>query len=136
MDQGSSLVIVLQMIYSLNLLFSYSIAINPANQIIASYLFKPLLNKKEQSNKWERIHWHLVNIQRLIVLLAAVYCAIELSSVLDKFLSLLGALLCGPLAIMFPALIHLRTTASNVFEKTIDLLCILASIAVMVFCLS
>jgi hypothetical protein len=64
----------------------------------------------------------------------ACYCAIELSKVLDKFLSLLGASLCGPLAIMMPGIIHLRTTATTNCEKFLDIGCIVLSAAVMVFC--
>lgn len=135
LDQGSSLIIILQMIYSMNLLFSYSIQISPANTIIEGYLLKPLIRKAETGDKfWKSIHWHVVNLQRLLVLFAACYCAIELSEVLDKFLSLLGAMLCGPLAIMMPTLIHLKTTAETTYDKVMDIACITLSALVLVFC--
>ena len=64
---------------------------------------------------------------------AAVYCAIELSKKLDKFLSLLGALLCAPLAISFPCLLHFYVVAETKSEKAIDLILIVFSIVVLVF---
>ena len=71
---------------------------------------------------------------RLLFLVIATVCAIELKDVLGKFLSLLGALLCAPIAIMFPGLMHLVTTAKTTSEKIMDIFLIFVSIIVTIFC--
>ena len=68
-----------------------------------------------------------------MVCLAATYCAIALQKKLDKFLSVLGALLCAPLAILFPALLHLKSVAKTNDEKWIDIALIVISLVVLVF---
>ena len=63
----------------------------------------------------------------------AAYCAIELQEKLDKFLSLLGALLCAPLAILYPALIHLRIIARTKRDVLIDLGLVILALVVLIF---
>ena len=114
-------------IYSLNLICSYAIFIYPCNQIIEDYLFRGI----KKSKKTDSLIYILTNISRLFVVVSATYVAIELSKKLDLFLSILGALLCAPLAITLPAFLHLKVLAKTPREIMIDIFLIILSI----FCL-
>ena len=53
---------------------------------------------------------------------------------ISKFLGILGALTCTPIAFTFPAMFHLKAIASTKAEKWIDRTIIVFSLIVMVFC--
>jgi solute carrier family 36 (proton-coupled amino acid transporter) len=111
LDQGSTIVLVLQVIYVINLLCSYAITIFPTNNIIEDYTLRFLSKKKDSRSKL--IKELFQNCSRMMVCLAAAYCSIAIGKKLDKCLSVLGALLCAPLAILFPALLHLKSLAKT-----------------------
>ena len=105
--------------------------------ILEDYLLRPISRRaeKEKGNGfYTNLKWHIVNIMRLLICLFATFCAIELSSILNVFLSLLGALLCAPLAVLFPALIHLKVTAKTTREKLVDIFLVALATMVLVFC--
>ena len=117
---------------------SYAIFIFPANQILEDYLFYGLARKSKQPNremaqKYANMKYYLSNFTRFLVCFAATYLALELHDKLDKFLSVLGALLCAPLAIMFPAILHMKQVAKTTKEKVIDLSLIIIAVIVMTF---
>ena len=127
---------VLQGIYSLNLVCSYAIMIYPCNMIIEDYLLKGVVQQNTRGPQRERqlkLKYWLQNLSRALVCFAAIYCAIELKNQLDAFLSLLGALLCAPLAISFPCLLHYVVGAETRTAKTIDLVLFVFSLLVLVF---
>jgi proton-coupled amino acid transporter len=66
------------------------------------------------------------------VCLFATYCAVQLEKKLDVFLSILGALLCAPLALTFPTLVHLKQLAKTKTEKIVDIFLVILSVAVLV----
>lgn len=138
LPQDSKIVIALQLIYSVNLVCSYAIMIHPANMILEDYLLRPISKRAEaegtRGGVYTTLKWHTVNLIRLLVCLLATFCAIELSDVLDKFLSLLGALLCAPLAILFPALIHLKVSAKTTRDKLVDIGLVSLATLILVFC--
>jgi solute carrier family 36 (proton-coupled amino acid transporter) len=115
----------------LNLICSYAIMIFPTNTILEDYLYKRLSKKKDSKSR--KIYYWVQNISRVLICYMAAYAAIELHKKLDKFLSLLGALLCAPLAIMYPALIHLRIIARTKKEVITDLFLVILSLVVLVF---
>ena len=59
--------------------------------------------------------------------------AILISDKIDKFLGLVGALLCAPLAMTIPAMVHLRLLAKSGSEKIVDIALIIGSIGVLAF---
>ena len=130
------LVIVLQGIYSLNLVCSYAIMIYPCNMIIEDYLLKGVIQQDARGALRARqttLKYRLQNLSRALVCFAAIYAAIELKDQLDKFLSLLGALLCAPLAISFPCLLHYVVVAKTKTAKTIDLVLLVFSLIILFF---
>lgn len=81
----------------------------------------------------KKLKYWLQNLSRFVVCISAIYLAIELSKSLDKFLSILGAVLCAPLAILYPALLHLAALAKTRSDKIKDILLVVLAVSVMIF---
>jgi proton-coupled amino acid transporter len=137
LDQKSLIIILLNLIYSVNLVCSYAIVIYPTNTILEEYLFsglsKRINNRTELGRKYKRLRYNLQNFSRFLVCLSAIYLAVELREKMDKFLSLLGALLCAPLAVLYPALLHLVGIAKTKREKMGDIVLLVIALTVMTF---
>ena len=73
---------------------------------------------------------------RFTIVMFTVFFAVELAHKLDKFLSILGALLCAPIAFTLPTLCHLNLVAKTPREKLVDHAMIIFSIVILVFCTS
>lgn len=132
----SKIVISLKLLYSLNLVCSYAIMIFPCNTILEDWTLR-WLNAKSQNtqalndrNAW--IKYALQNLQRLVVCIMATYCAVAVGKALDKVLGIIGALLCAPLAITLPSLLHLYTVAKTNREKIIDIILVVISIGILI----
>ena len=80
-----------------------------------------------------RSKYWLKNFSRFLVALAGILAAILLADQLSKFLGLLGALCCAPLALTMPTVLHLKTLAKTKSQKIRDMLIIMISIAILVF---
>lgn len=115
----------MKFLYSCNLFFSYAITINPTNLILESWFCKCL-------PKGTLRHW-LKNLSRTIVVIVSAFCALSLADKIDKFLGLVGALLCAPLAMTIPALIHLILLAKTRREQIVDVLLVVGSFCVLGF---
>lgn len=137
LDQKSLILMVLNLVFSVNLICSYAIVIYPANTILEEYLFsglsKKINNRTELGRKYKWLRYHSQNFSRFLVCLFAIYLSVELKEKMDKFLSLLGALLCAPLAILFPTLLHLVGIAKTKREKLVDIALLVLAVIVMVF---
>lgn len=107
---ASVISMLIKILFCINLIFTIAIAINPANTTIESYALS-----RFKSNK--TLHKWSINISRVIVITVACYIAVELSDKIDKFLGLLGALCCAPLAILMPALLNLKVLSKTPKEK-------------------
>ncbi len=97
--------LALKVVFCLNLVFGYSICINPTNTIIESWVFGGM--KASGTRKW------LKNTSRTSVCFLSILIAIQLSDSISKFLGFLGAMLCTPLALTVPACLHLRVLAKT-----------------------
>ena len=98
------MVVFIKLVFIVNLLCSYAICIYPTNTIVEGWIFG-----KRQS---KTVFW-LKNISRCLVVLAAAYLGVALASKIDKFLGLMGAVLCAPLALTIPSLIDLKVRANT-----------------------
>ena len=124
----STFVIATKLLFCISLFCSYPIFINPANKIFEKWVFRCKgLKKKSKQRYWFK------NFQRFLVVFAGAYMAVELASKIDKFLGLMGALLCAPLALFMPALVHLRLIAKRRREIFFDIAMLILSIGVLVF---
>ena len=106
----------------------YSIVIAPANKILEHWLFKGSFGPEQKNQR----HW-AKNLSRFLIALMTVVLAIFLADKITQFLGLLGALLCAPLALTLPALLHFKAIAKSRSEKIFDVFLILISIAILVF---
>jgi proton-coupled amino acid transporter len=129
MPSASPIIIFVQMIFILNLACSYPLSLYPINLVVESYLFKARQYKmKSLKRTW------LKNLSRCVIVCSAIYLAIVLASKLDKFLALLGAMLCAPLAFTMPTLCHLKICAKTDNEKIQDIIIVGFSFVVLIFC--
>lgn len=117
---------VIKLLFSFNLVFSYPLIIHPANNVLESYLFGTW--PKSKKRMWSK------NLTRTIIVFVSCVIAIAVWENLDKFLSLVGALTCTPIAFTLPAMFHYRASAKTKLAKNIDLISIVLSLAIMVFC--
>eukprot|EP00347_Sterkiella_histriomuscorum_P022403 403338616 len=89
------------------------------------------INRNSQNIKLS--HPYRILLRCTLVILC-VYMAIFFAKKLDKFFSLMGALLCAPIVFTLPTLCHLKICAQTQREKFIDWSIIIGSLFVLVFC--
>jgi len=129
---GNAVVILLKLTFAVCVICTFPITINPCNIIIENCI-SSLIDRPSYSRA---VRHYLKNLSRFLVCLALVILAVMLAEKLDKFLSLLGALLCAPLALTMPALLHLRLLAKTQKERFIDFALIAISLSALVFCVT
>jgi proton-coupled amino acid transporter len=112
--------------FCINLVFTYPLVIYPANIILESYMFGHM--KKSKKKMW------LINLYRAGMVLFTVVISLSMGDSLDKFLSLLGAVACTPIAFTLPTLFHYKLCAKTKMEKGIDIFIIVISLIILVFC--
>ena len=115
---------VIKILFCLNLVFSYSITIFPTNLILEGWLFAKL--KPSRKRTW------LKNLSRAIVCVLAAVLAVKFYDKLEKLLSLMGALLCAPLALLIPTMLHLKQIAKLKRDRVADYAIFVVSLFVMV----
>ena len=95
----------IKILFCLNLFFSYPLQLYPVNIIVDNILFMG----------WEKTptRQFCKNISRSIIVALSIIVTIMLGDKLDKFLSILGALTCTPIAFTFPALFHYKSSAKT-----------------------
>lgn len=103
LPKESMITICIKVAFCLNLIFGYSICVNPTNTIIESWIFRGL--KASVKRRW------LKNLSRAFICLAAVLVSVKLGDKISSFLGLLGAMLCTPLALTIPTCLHLKVLA-------------------------
>ena len=118
-------VIMMKFLFSFNLIFSYPLTIYPANEIFGQWF----CSRTRKGN----VRYWLKNLQRTIVVVLSVVIAISIADKIDKFLGLVGALLCAPLAMTIPSMVHLILLAKTPKAKCIDIALIAGSVAVLAF---
>ncbi len=74
------------------------------------------------------------NVNRTVMVIFTVILAILMADQLDKFLAILGALGCTPVAFTLPVLFHYHICAETKREKVLDIVVIVLSLVILVFC--
>lgn len=118
----------IQILFALNLIFSFPLVLYPAHIIIENYLYSGW--PKTKKRQWSK------NLTRMLLVGFVVILTVLLKQKLDKFLSILGALTCTPIAFTFPAIFHYKACAETTCQKAIDLTLVVISIAALIFCTS
>jgi len=113
-------------LFALNLVFSYPLVLYPSNIIVENILYAG----------WEKspIRQMFKNTSRTTLVFLTCIVTIMLGDKLDKFMSIVGALTCTPIAFTFPAMFHLKACAETTCEKIIDVALIIFSAVVIVYC--
>ena len=93
-------VMTIKLLLSLNVFFSFALIISPTNSAVEYWLCSCL---RGHAN----FHW-VQNFARFVIVITAILLGIFLAEKMEKFLGLIGALFCSPLAIGFPAALHLK----------------------------
>ena len=119
---------MIKILFTLNLICSYPITINPTNTIIESYMLGSEYQLEVNGGRTRgRSEFFCARISRFFVVLIAGLLGIILAADMDKFLGFFGALLGSPMAMTLPALIHLRLVANSKFSMALDILLIILS---------
>jgi proton-coupled amino acid transporter len=116
--------------YVISMIFSYPITICPANVIFEGVTIDPRTKTGSKTEFW------LKNLQRTVVCISAAVLGIQFLDVLDKLIALIGAALCAPVAMIIPTLCHLILIAKTRREKMEDIVIIVISLVIMLFCLA
>ena len=113
-------------LFCINLLFTYPLMLYPAHIIVENGLYSSW--PKTKKRQWTK------NLTRALLVAFTVVFTMAVDEKIDKFLGILGALTCTPIAFTFPALFHLKAIAKTKFQRATDITIIIFSIIVMVFC--
>lgn len=113
-------------LFCFNLLFSYPLVLYPAHIIVENTLYSSW--PKSKKRQWTK------NSTRTTLVAFTVVFTMIIGPKISKFLGILGALTCTPIAFTFPAMFHLKAIAKTKAEKWIDWTIIIFSLIVMVFC--
>jgi proton-coupled amino acid transporter len=116
--------------YVIAMMFTYPIFIYPANTIFEGVTIDPITKTGSKTEFW------LKNLQRTVVCISAVFLGIQFLDVLDKLIAFIGAAFCAPMAMITPALCHLILIAKTRREKIEDIVIIVISLFIMLFCLA
>jgi len=118
--------LVIKVLFSLNLIFSYPLVIYPAHIVIEENLYAGWpKSRRRQMFK---------NLNRTLLVLFTVIVSVLMADQLDKFLAVLGALGCTPITFTLPTLFHLYLCKPTGKEKILDLFVIGVSCVILVFC--
>lgn len=116
---------IIIVLFCINLLFSYPLVLYPAHIIVENYLYSTW--PKSKKRQWCK------NFTRFLLVAFTVGFTLAIFDKISKFLGLLGAISCAPIAFTFPAMFHLGAVAETQGQKIIDWMIILFSLFVMVF---
>lgn len=125
LDQGA-VVWVIKIAFSINVIFTYTLMIFPANIIIDHYMY----GRMPKSRKRQL----LKNLNRVVLAAFTVIVCILLGNKLDKFLSLIGTLASTPVSFTIPCVYHLRLCNPDRKGKIIDWSIIAFSFVILIFC--
>lgn len=107
-------VTLIDVIWIINLIFTYPLVLYPATMVFESYVYAKVAKSKKRT-------W-LKNLTRTMFVAFTVVLSVSLLDTLDKLESINGAFACIPLAFMLPALFHYKLVAETKAEKVVDLI--------------
>lgn len=116
----------IKILFCFNLIVSYTLVIYPANMVMDGWLYSGWpKSRKRQMFK---------NITRALLILFTIMTALFVYNQLPEFLSIVGSLTCTPIAFILPALFHYKACATTTFQKRLDMVIVVFSTFILVFC--
>ena len=125
LDQGW-VVYVIKICFAINVIFTQTLMIFPANIILEQYLFRGM--PKSRKRQW------LKNLTRTILFVLATIACLALGDKLDKFLSLVGSAAATPISFTIPCFYHYALCKPTTRGKVIDISIIVLSFVILIFC--
>ena len=112
---------IMSVLFSINLIFSYPLAIFVTNQTLAAFIFST--REDERLGYRNETTWHFwkLNILRSGVLLLGIIISVNVADFLDRMISIAGVLLGMSNVLFMPALCHYKLIAETQKDKTIDI---------------
>lgn len=125
MPKGSYIKTAVQIMFIFEVYFTFPLGLCPVIQILEP-VFVHGSGKKNSSVKMAK------NVFRTVTVAMIAAVAVFFRNQLDVFISLVGALCCMPLAIIFPAIIHYKVIKG---QAVVDLACAVVGVFLMLFAL-
>ena len=129
LPKRDGLVIFTKLSFIVVAITSYAIIIQPTFTITEGWI----LSSKCMPEKKTRTRYWLKNLIRFIIVASAAYISVALIAKVEKFLGLMGALFCSPLALTIPALVHMKLEAKTKSENFVNVILIIISIVILFF---
>jgi proton-coupled amino acid transporter len=117
---------IVKILIIIMLITSYPLQMFPVHNIIENILYVGW--PKSKKRQWCK------NFTRTLMVLATCLFTKMLGERVDKFMSILGALSCTPVAFSLPAIFHYKACAKTTKDKVIDLTIFGISMIILVFC--
>lgn len=108
---------------------SYPFILHPAIIIVECYVahyFRKHAKRLDPNDEKRMITQlnSLIKIYTMFHVVCTVIVAAFVMNILNKFLAVIGALLCGPLLLLLPSFLHLKVAAESPYERIMNV-CIL-----------
>lgn len=117
---------LIKLLFMVNLLLSYPLMLYPPISLTEHILFSDW--PKSKRRQWSK------NLVRTLIVGFITIATVLLKQKLDKFLAVLGALFCTPVAFILPAFFHYQVCAETRAQKAADLFITSAGIFIMFYC--
>ncbi|KAJ1668419.1 hypothetical protein IW140_000247 [Coemansia sp. RSA 1813] len=122
----SSWTIVVQVLYSVAILFSMPLQLFPAVKIMEAMMFTRS-GREHKSVKWQK------NIFRIAMVVLIALIAIFGADQLDNVVALVGSFCLVPLSFIYPSSMHLKAVACSRWTRTKDIVLIVVGVIAMVY---
>mmetsp|Transcript_12943 Transcript_12943/g.17782 ORF Transcript_12943/g.17782 Transcript_12943/m.17782 type:complete len:139 (-) Transcript_12943:48-464(-) len=127
LPEGNPIINVLLALYCVNLVIATALVGYSGHLIIERYF----IPSRDLSSGFRK---KLENFSRLVLVTLFVLVALVLGKKLGNFLSVMGALAMTPISFTIPTLLHYYVCAETPAEKRNDIIVILISIVITIFC--
>ncbi|KAJ2724715.1 hypothetical protein GGI07_001768 [Coemansia sp. Benny D115] len=126
MPNDSSWTMLVQLLYSIAILFSMPIQLFPAVKIMEAMMFTRS-GRLHKSVKWQK------NIFRTVTAIFIAIIAIFGADQLDNVVSLVGSFCLVPLSFIYPSSMHLKLVADTTWMRVKDSILIVVGVAAMIY---
>jgi len=125
LPNGSLETSVIPPLYALGCLFTTPILLFPITQVLEPLIFDETWHRVGQ-RRWAK------NAFRCAIMLSSACVASIGGTSLQRFLSIIGGFCCGPLAFLFPAVLHLKIVKPSGWKYVVDMVLVVVGVAVTV----
>ena len=116
---------IIQILYCINLVFTYPLVIYPTNQIIESWIFSKYNESMIIKNRIKKV---------IVILNCTLACIFAICFNMEVFLGVTGGMIGTIVILIIPTLCHYSLLARNPLEKRIDIVILLVSVVIFVLC--